>query len=238
VAREDALYDAKDHLANVESFFKNQVTLFDDAAKYVEDLKNDLDYIAKDQEANDALNQMRLITHIIDGKPFNYKRIPELNELKAKVMNSHNQMLDEKRAGLKDIVVECLGAIHEKAYAHDEGKQVSEKADNYYTQQKERIDETKSLALLEGFSVQLWNYRDDALEKIEALIAPPVTPVKPINPSDPPKPVVKKIIKPVARQQLFPAKTLTSDEEIDAYVENIRKQMKQYLQGSDGIKIN
>ena len=24
----------------------------------------------------------------------------------------------------------------------------------------------------------------------------------------------------------------------DAYVENIRKQMKQYLQGSDGIKIN
>ncbi len=238
VAREDALYDAKDHLANVESFFKNQVTVFDDAAKYVEDLKNDLDYIAKDQEANDALNQMRLITHIIDGKPFNYKRIPELNELKAKVMNSHNQMLDEKRAGLKDIVVECLRAIHEKAYSHDEGKQVSEKADNYYTQQKEKIDETKSLALLEGFSVQLWNYRDDALEKIEALIAPPVTPVKPINPSDPPKPVVKKIIKPVARQQLFPAKTLTSDEEIDAYVENIRKQMKQYLQGSDGIKIN
>jgi len=84
----------------------------------------------------------------------------------------------------------------------------------------------------------LWNYRDDALEKIEALITPPVTPVKPINPSDSSKPVVKKIIKPVARQQLFPAKTLTSEEEIDAYVENIRKQMKQYLQGSDGIKIN
>jgi hypothetical protein len=42
VAREDALYDAKDHLANVESFFKNQVTVFDDAANYVESLKNDL----------------------------------------------------------------------------------------------------------------------------------------------------------------------------------------------------
>jgi hypothetical protein len=65
--------------------------------------------------------------------------------------------------------------------------------------------------------------------------------VKPIvsNNQNTEKPVVKKeIIKKVARQQMFPAKVLKSDEDIDAYVENIRKQMKQYLQGSDGIQIN
>ena len=37
---------------------------------------------------------------------------------------------------------------------------------------------------------------------------------------------------------MFPARTLSTEAEIDAYVENIRKQMKQYLQGSDGIQIN
>ena len=52
------------------------------------------------------------------------------------------------------------------------------------------------------------------------------------------KPKPKKIIKKVARQQMFPARTLSTEAEIDAYVENIRKQMKQYLQGSDGIQIS
>ena len=47
----------------------------------------------------------------------------------------------------------------------------------------------------------------------------------------------KEIIKKVARQQMFPARVLKTDADIDAYVENIRKNMKQYLQGSDGIQI-
>ena len=77
-------------------------------------------------------------------------------------------------------------------------------------------------------------------QRIEAAMTPPAPKptANPVAHVDPLKPAPKKIIKPVARQQLFPAKILTSDEEIDAYVENIRKQMKQYLQGSDGIKIN
>lgn len=37
---------------------------------------------------------------------------------------------------------------------------------------------------------------------------------------------------------MFPAGTLESDEDIDRYVENIRKQMKQFMKGSDGIQIN
>ena len=61
---------------------------------------------------------------------------------------------------------------------------------------------------------------------------------KPIRGGDDPNPQPKKIIKKVARQQMFPARTLNTEEEIDAYVENIRKQMKQYLRGSDGIQIN
>ena len=37
---------------------------------------------------------------------------------------------------------------------------------------------------------------------------------------------------------MFPAKILKTEDDIDSYVENIRKQMKQYLQGSDGIQIH
>ena len=65
-----------------------------------------------------------------------------------------------------------------------------------------------------------------------------VPPVKLVGTVEEKPPVKKEIIKKIARQQMFPAKVLKSDEDIDAYVENIRKQMKQYLQGSDGIQIN
>lgn len=238
VSNEDTLYDMQDHLKNVESFFKTQVSVFDNAANFVESLRNDLDYISHDQEAEHALNQMRLITHVIDGKEYDYKRIPELNELQSVVEKSHDAMLDEKREGLYEVVRSCLEAIHENAMANEETKIISDRADKFFDQKKEQIAAEKSLALLDGLSVPIWSHKDQATMAIEAAMKPKVThPVKPIAPDEKP-PVKKEIIKKIARQQMFPAKVLMSEDDIDAYVENIRKQMKQYLQGSDGIQIN
>lgn len=239
VASEDTLYDMQDHLKNVESFFKTQVSVFDNAVNFVESLKNDLDYISHDQEAEHALNQMRLITHVIDGKAYDYKRIPELNELQSTVEKSHDAMLDEKRANLLEIVRSCLEAIHENAFANEETKLISERADKFFDQKKEQIAAEKSLALLDGMSVPMWAEKDRATMAIESAMRPkPVPVVKPEDASEEKPPVKKEIIKKIARQQMFPAKVLKSNEDIDAYVENIRKQMKQYLQGSDGIQIN
>ena len=239
VSSEDTLYDMQDHLRNVESFFKTQVSVFDNAANFVESLKNDLDYISHDQEAEHALNQMRLITHVIDGKAYDYKRIPELNELQSIVEKSHDAMLDEKRANLLEIVRSCLEAIHENAFENEETKLISERADKFFDQKKEQIAAEKSLALLDGMSVPMWAEKDRATMAIESAMRPkPVPVVKPEDANEENPPVKKEIIKKIARQQMFPAKVLKSDEDIDAYVENIRKQMKQYLQGSDGIQIN
>ena len=53
-----------------------------------------------------------------------------------------------------------------------------------------------------------------------------------------PAPVSKKVIKTIHRQAMFPAKTLESEAEIDAYVEKIREQMKRLLNGCDGIRLS
>lgn len=239
VASENTLYDMQDHLKNVESFFKTQVSVFDNAASFVESLKNDLDYISHDSEAEHALNQMRLITHVIDGKAYDYKRIPELNELRSIVEKSHDAMLKEKREVLYEVVRSCLEAIHENAIANEETKIISERADKFFSQKKEQIAVEKSLALLDGLSVPMWTYKDQATMAIEVAMKPKVVPsVKALETDDERQPVKREIIKKIARQQMFPARVLKSEEDIDAYVENIRKQMKQYLQGSDGIQIN
>lgn len=239
VASEDMLYDMQDHLKDIESFFKTQVSLFDSASKFVENMNKDLDYISKDDDATHALNQMRLITTIFADKKYDYKRIPELNGLQAIVEKSHNSMLDEKRESLYEIVQSCMADIHKDANVNEDTKRISDKADQFYSQQKEAIAAEKSLRILDGVSVQLWRRRDEDVMAIDAAKAPKVDP-KPVSPSGQDKPVAppkKEMIKKIARQQMFPAKVLKSEEDIDAYVENIRKQMKQYMQGSDGIQI-
>ena len=55
------------------------------------------------------------------------------------------------------------------------------------------------------------------------------------KPNDPPKP--KKMIKSIYRQSIFPAKRLESESDIDAYVEQMRKQLLAYMKGSDGIDL-
>ncbi len=242
ILREDALYDMKKDLQLVEEFFKSRVTLFDAAVRYEHSLRHDLDYIAKDSEANAALNKIRLITMVQSGAKFDYSRLPELNELMAKVRNSHDAMLNDKRAELLEIVRQCMEEIHTAAGSNSDARNVSETADTFFTQKKEQIADTAVLALLDGLIPPIWQYKDTTLEKIDRIINPPKPDPKPFpehGPSvDAPIKEPKKVYKTIHRQAMFPAKTLTTETEIDDYVEKIRANMKQLLKDCDGIKLS
>ena len=237
IKKEDDLYALKDKMQNVESFFKNQVSLFDSAVKYEADLRVDLDYIAKDEEANKALNTVRLITMIPTSGSFNYARIPELNGLMAVVEKKHGAMLEAKRTELLEIVRQCMEEIHTAAGDNENARAISNKADIFFAQKKEQIAEIKVLALLDGLVPPMWQYKDETCERMEALQRPPVVTPPPTG-GQTPTPVPKKVIKTIHRQAMFPAKTLESEADIDAYVEKVRTQMKQFLNGCDGIRLS
>ena len=239
IKKEDNLYDLEKKMQKVESFFKNQVNLFDSAVKYESDLRVDLDYIAKDEEANQALNTIRKITMLPTSGEYDYSRIPELNGLMSTVRDKHGAMLKAKREELLEIVRQCMEEIHTAAGDDANARAISNKADTFFTQKKEQITDIKVLALLDGLVPPMWQYKDDTVERIEAAKRPP-EPVKPTPPvgGDQPTPPVKKVIKTIHRQAMFPAKQLESDEEIDAYIEKVRANMKQLLKGCDGIKLS
>jgi len=240
IKKEDALDDSKDELQNVESFFQNQVRVFDDAVKYEVALRNDLDYIAKDEEANKALNQIRLITMIPSGTGYDYKRIPDLNGLMATVKASHDKLLDIKREELLEIVRQCMAEVHQASNSDINAKNIINSADNYFTQRKEKIAETKSLALLDGLIPPMWIYKDETCERIEKILKPaPIRQPEIVKETgDYVAPTPKKVIKAIHRQAVFPAKTLENEKEIDAYVEKMRSNLKQLLKNCDGIKLN
>ena len=233
--REDNLYDAQEAMQNVEAFFKTQVTVFDAAVKYEAELRNDLDYIKKDETANEALNKIRLIIMIPANGKYDYKRIPELNGLMATVKASHDQMLEEKRKELLDVVQQCMGEIHTAGKGDSKVKTIIDRADAYYVQQKEKIAETTSLALMEGYPIPMWNYRDDTVSKIELALMPP----KPVDPKPvtPVAPTVQKTYKPIFRQSLLKQTRLETEADVDAYVDKLRDQLKTLLKGVDGIDL-
>lgn len=237
---EGALLDSMDDLLDVEGFFKNQVQVFDEAVRMERSLKNDLSYLQKEEAANTALNQIRLITVVDAEKSSVYKRIPELNGLMDTVREGHGRLLDAKRAEISEIIRQCLEEIHVTGSDHAACIRLMEKADTYFSQQKGRVAELESLQLLDGLVPQLWAYKDETVERMEAL-KKPAAPVKPVmtpvsgTPVTPAKP--KKVIKTVYRQQ-FPAKTLESQADIDAYVERMRSYLTAMMKDCDGIKLS
>ena len=234
---EDNLFDNKEKMQRVEGFFKNQVQVFDSAAKMEEDLKNDLNYLRKEEEANEALNQIRLITVVQSDPKSIYRRIPELNGLMDKVREGHGRLLDGKRAELLEIIRQCMEEVHTLSNGDVSCMELVKKGDTFFDQQKSRIRELQSLALLDGLIPQIWSYKDDLCDHIE-IAKKPTEPVQPKKPDAPVKPAPKKVIKTVYRQAAFPAKTLESQEDIDAYVERMRSYLTAMMKDCDGIKLN
>ena len=130
---------------------------------------------------------------------------------------------------------QCMGEIHQAGNGDSKAKTIIERSDVYNTQQKEKIAETMSLALMEGYPIPMWNYRDDIVSKIEGALESPksVEPTKPVHTNT----TSKKTYKPIFRQSLLKAARLESEDEIDIYVDKLREQLKTLLKGSDGIEL-
>ena len=241
---ENDLFDSKDDLQNVEGFFKNQVQIFDAADQMEKDLRNELEYLSAEPEAYNALNKIRLMVYVDGG--FDYKKVPELNGLMATVKEGHDRLLSAKREEVGEFLTQCLGAIHQAANENIKAKAICDAADDYYSQKRQLIKEYKNLALLDGLIPQMAQYKDNTVLRLEAVLAPKV-PEKPkttpeiVNepgkgqgsvPSQP-----QKVIRTYNRQIIFQPKLLESEADINAYVDNIREQLKQYLKKCDGIQL-
>lgn len=128
--------------------------------------------------------------------------------------------------------------IHTAAHGDVKASNVIATSDTYFTGCKTKIADCKSLALLDGMFLPMCQYKDNTVDRIESLLAPPAPPKPPVNTGAGDKPVPKKVIKAYNRQVVFQAKTLESEADVDEYVEKIRAQLKTLLKNCDGIKLN
>ena len=135
-----------------------------------------------------------------------------------------------------------MEATHTAAKGDSKTSHLIEKSDRYFSQCKEKIAELKSLALLDAMFLPMCQYKDDTVNNIESVLAPPAPkPLVQVPSAQTGKeaaPEKKKVVRVYNRQVVFQAKTLQTDADIDDYVEKIRSQLKQLLKNCDEIKLN
>lgn len=232
------MLDNKEDMVNLEAFFQTQVKLFDDAQKFLVDMESDRYHIEKSEEASLAMGQIRLITAVKLGQPFQYQKIPTLNGYMETVRKAHGEVLGEKRDEILEVIRQCLSAVHMAADGAVDTRDAVTKADTYYTSKKEAVNKQTCIALLDGMVFELTEYKDSACERIEVIKTPKPAVVAPTtSPKAPAAPVAKKSYKSVFRQTTFPAKKLESDADVDTYVEALRQSLKHLLKDCDGIQI-
>lgn len=231
---EDDLLDNKDDIQGVEGFFKNQVNVFNSAVELLESIRNDEVYLNKDIEAKEAQNQIRLIVNETNSQKV-YKDIPKLNDLMIKVRSGHGTLMMNKRDELRDVIDQCLEEISEHI-DEEKNKDIQVKVNSYFANSRDKLQGIKSLALLDGLTVQIIEKKDSFLREIENANKPKGEANEESNIENYEKPEQpRKKLKRIKRDIAFPKRVISSQEDIDEYAEYIKKVLSKQLADNDEL---
>lgn len=234
VQKQDDLLDSSEDMEGVELFFKSQRTVFDEAIKQMNRVSRERDYFATDPDTQEVF---RTISAIL-AMPKPYNRIGELPELIGKVKADYQALLDLKKEEVAETIRQCMQDVHQLAGEAKDAGALLKQADDYFAAKRDTAKEAGSLTELDAMITQLLNYKDTVCKRMEVLAAPAPEPqAKENGEARQPAPAPKKIAT-VRRYDLCSVKRLQSRDDIDAYVEGIRKKLYQTLESCDGVQVN
>jgi energy-coupling factor transporter ATP-binding protein EcfA2 len=227
LAKQDDLRDATDDMEEIETFFKSQRTIFDSARALQKSLKDERDYFVTKPTIDEKINEIALILGM--EKP--YARIKDLSDLMQDIKTAYAVLLTQKKEEVHGIITLCMGDVHTLAGVRGRANDEVRKSDDRFAEYKQKVTDATSLTVLDAMITQLQNYKDQVCKWIESILneAPPLPGEE--------KPKKQKIVH-VRRYDVFPVKRLTSKEDVDGYLDGIRKKLYDTLDANDGIQIN
>ncbi len=224
---EDDLLDWNEDFHEVEFFFTNQAQIFADAWKLCEKVKRESTYFTDEQDALNATEKMNQI--LKEQKP--YRRIVELPTLMQTVNQAYKRINEARLERVQQTIVQARGDLHTLAADHSELKERIRKEDEELERRKEAALQATSPTQLDAMITQIYTYKDAECRWIEDWIAKQNAPLTP--------PTVKpKKIKTLRRYDIVPQKRLTSEQEINDYVDDLRRLLMNELKDNDVIQLN
>lgn len=229
LAKREEILDITEEMEQIESFFKSQKEIFNKAQTLHTALQHERDYFTMDRATNDKIVEIATILSM----PKPYARIKDLSELMQDVKAAYDALLTHKKEEVAGILQRCMGDVHTLASesSKPDVKDSLNKADTQFAEYKQRIIGAETITLLDAMITQLLNFKDQVCKRIAFLVHD--ADEKPGGQTTKPKKIVQ-----VRRYEAFPVKWLNSRDDVDNYLEDIRKKLYSALENSDGIEIN
>jgi len=228
IIRQNDLRDSFEDMEEVETFFKSQRTIFDAARGLQRDLQNERDYFVTDADVTGKITEISTIHEMV--KP--YARIKDLPDLMQGVKIAYETLLARKKEEVLGIITQCMGDVHTLAGVGSGAKDEVRKSDGQFSEYKQKAANATSLTVLDAMITQLLNYKDQVCKRIEMILHDRTTTFE----EGAEQPKLKKIAQ-IRRYDVFPVKRLTSREDVEKYLDGIRKKLYDTLETNDGIQI-
>ena len=228
LAKQNDLLDSTEDMEEIETFFKSQRTIFDSARDLQKSLQDERDYFVTDADTSNKISEVSNILGM--AKP--YTRIKDLSDLMQSIKTAYAVLLEQKKEEVRGIIILCMGDVHTLAGVGSKAGDEVRKADDRFNECKQKVTDATSLTVLDAMITQLQNYKDQVCKRIEFILHE----AQPSLPGEE-KPKLQKIVQ-VRRYDVFPVKRLTTKEDVDVYLETIRKKLYDTLDANDGIQIN
>ena len=214
VEMQDSFFDFSEDISDVNTFFRVQKSIFDNARAQVELADTEKEYF---QAEDDALSAIAKIKEILAmTKP--YRRISELPELVQRVQDAYAKLLMQKREEVLGEVRAAMGEIHQTADTLKQGN-IVQQADAALTEKRTAAEHAEKLTSLDAMKIHIGNIRQQYLQKLVIVAEPDVDTVT------------------MSRSTICHTMQLKSEADIDKYVAEIRKTLLQKLDGHDVLHI-
>ncbi len=229
--KDDDLADAAEGLEDVEGFFSNQRELFDRALRLVKRMAPEHEYLDSNEEAAQALATIKDV--LSQQRP--YRRIRELVPACQTVEDAYNGLLSAKKTDMLDQVKDMYEDI--KAYAESKDVQLSAIAQTEL-ERRNSVNTSTSLTALDALKTKLSNDQRTFYADVDREVERRNRPKTPVSTTtsapEPPKVRVRRL----GRERICPPKRLTNEDEVNAYVEEIRSRLLEALDGNDAIQLS
>ena len=245
--KEEELGDTAEDLEDIDEFFGSKVAVFDSACEIFKRMESERDYFEADSETLDALS-------VIGGavkQPSLSLQFQKLSEANLQARAAYKELLDQKRIAMLNSVEERYGDI--EAYAQNKGVTLARIGETHSARKDEVHNATTLTALdavpakLDRAQTALYRMIDEAYEEANR--------PKPANtsvtvttdhsrtaasglPNEPQSvPAPRRRVKSVSRSMVFRPLELSSQQQIDDYLEAARKELLRSLEGNDAIRL-
>ncbi len=228
---ENDLLDNKEETDKVNEFYNNQIKLYDEAVSLRKQVvNNEKDYLMHNPNVENAINQIIEITSL-SSKTFKFSRIPELNTCISTINEERRKVVDEKRLEASDLILSCVKELELKANNEAKLQDELNKAIKKFDEIKHEVKSMNNIVALEAKKSAITSLKDIELSKMDRIlnedqVQTPATIVKP-----------KKNVRQLQRAVVFNQANLSSEEEIEKYVMNIKNKLLSYLNDEEDVEI-